>query len=362
MGGIARLDDRYLPVRPQKHALVLRVGRFVLAPALERQDGCARAGHDAAQQHQRAPPAHPAPMLLQRLTAAHDLGAEAVDSLEERTVDRREGIGRVLWLTGREDIGVVPLVAEVGPSALDEVTRQSRSLLLGETVDFPGTEALIEQPQELAERGPDPAVRRGGEQNEVPLCVACQLADELIAQMALPPAAGGHAVGLVDDDQIGPVDEELVAIPLELDPVDAEHLDGEVLVHAPAGWRLALERAQRLGTDDDGVEAELLAQLPLPLVAEVGRAEDGQATDLPALPEFAGDEPSFDRLAHPDVVGDEQPHRVEPESHQERHELVGARADGDPAETAERGSSLAEEQASRLPEEAHAARRADLVG
>jgi hypothetical protein len=99
----------------------------------------------------------------------------------------------------------------------------------------------------------------------------------------------------------------------------------------------------------------------LPLVTEVGRAQHGQPADLAALPELAGDEPGLDGLADPDVVGDEQPHRIEPEGHQERDELVGARADGDSAEAAERGSSLAEEQASSLPEEAHAARRAYLI-
>ena len=77
-------------------------------------------------------------------------------------------------------------------------------------------------------------------------------------------------------------------------------------------------------------------QLADPLVDQVRRAEHGEAVDLAAVEQLAGDERGLDGLADADVVGDEQAHRVQLERHQQRHELVGARLDGDLAEAAER--------------------------
>ena len=61
----------------------------------------------------------------------------------------------------------------------------------------------------------------------------------------------------------------------------------------------------------------------------MGRTEDDGAIDVAAVEQFAGDEQGLDRLPHPDVVRDEQAHRVELERHEQRHELVGTRLDRD---------------------------------
>ena len=101
-----------------------------------------------------------------------------------------------------------------------------------------------------------------------------------------------------------------------------------------------------------------VAQLALPLLGEVRRAEHGEALDLAAVEQLAGDQRGLDRLADADVVGDQQPHRVELERHQQRHELVGARLDGDPAEasgTGRRDERKPEPQ--RVAQQARAARR-----
>ena len=91
-----------------------------------------------------------------------------------------------------------------------------------------------------------------------------------------------------------------------------------------------------------GVDVELVAHLGLPLLGEVRRAEDGEPLDLAPVEQLAGDEQRLDRLADADVVGDQQPDRVQLQRHQQRHELVRARLDGDAAEGAERPGARAE--------------------
>ncbi len=122
-------------------------------------------------------------------------------------------------------------------------------------------------------------------------------------------------------------------------------------VDAVVAGLLALELADGAGADDDGVQVELLGQLFLPLLAEVGRAEDAEALDLPAVPELPGDQEGFDGLADAHVVGDEEADGVEPQGHQEGDELVDAGTDGDAAEGAEGGGSFAQGEARGLPEE-----------
>jgi hypothetical protein len=63
------------------------------------------------------------------------------------------------------------------------------------------------------------------------------------------------------------------------------------------------------------------------------------------------DERGLDGLADTDVVGDEQAHRIELERHEQRHELVGARLDGDLAEAAERAGAAPQRQQQRVAQE-----------
>ena len=80
----------------------------------------------------------------------------------------------------------------------------------------------------------------------------------------------------------------------------------------------------------------------LPLLAEMRRADDREALDLATIEQLAGDQPGLDGLADADVVGDQEPHRLLAERHQERHQLVGARLDAEIAEGAERPGAGAE--------------------
>ena len=100
-----------------------------------------------------------------------------------------------------------------------------------------------------------------------------------------------------------------------------------------------------------GVEVEARFELGDPLVDQVRRAQHGEALDLAAVEQLARDERRLDRLADADVVGDQQPHRIELQRHQQRHELVGARLDGDLPEAAERAGAAAQRQQQRVAQE-----------
>ena len=96
---------------------------------------------------------------------------------------------------------------------------------------------------------------------------------------------------------------------------------------------------------------EALLQFALPLLAQVRRAEHGQALDLATVEQLAGDQRAFDGLADTDVVGDQQAHGVLLQRHQQRHELVGARLDGDVAEAAERAGTGAQLELQRIEQQ-----------
>lgn len=189
------------------------------------------------------------------------------------------------------------------------------------------------------------------------------VADELVALVLALVAVGGDggAVGFVDDDEVRAVQQELLPVPVALEEIDAGDLDGIVLVDAVVAGPLALELVDGARADDDGVQVEFFAELLLPLLAEVGRAEDAEALDFSAVPELPGDEEGFDGLADADVVCDEEADGVEAQGHEKRDELVDARADGDAAEGAERGGSFAQGEARGLPEKVGAGGVGEVV-
>jgi hypothetical protein len=77
--------------------------------------------------------------------------------------------------------------------------------------------------------------------------------------------------------------------------------------------------------------ANFSAQLPLPLVAEVGGRKHRQTLSNAAIQKLAGDHRRLDRLPDADIVGDQQAHRLEPQRHDQRYELIGSRHDRDTA-------------------------------
>ena len=110
----------------------------------------------------------------------------------------------------------------------------------------------------------------------------------------------------------------------------------------------ALQASRAPGGDGRGTDMEAYLQLGDPLVHEVRRTEDDGAVDVAAVEKLASDEQSLDRLADPDVVRDEQAHRIELECHQQRHELVGARLNRDLSEAPKRSGTPSQRQQQRV--------------
>jgi hypothetical protein len=315
-------------------------------------DSRRRAGHDTAEQRERGPVADALLALAQRLASAHQLGAELVGFLEEAAV----GVRQAVMLVGRDTLGETmfgfPVFFDVFARALDEVARQLDPLRFGEGGYFVTGELGPEQREQGAEGFGNAAVRGGCEKNQVARGRGREVLQEVVSLLLIGVGAGGRrrTMRLVHDDEVRAVVEEVVAFAVALDEVNADNLDGVVAKDtARASGDAAFKLADRAGADDDGVQAEFLAQLLLPLFAKVGRAENAERLDLPAIEHFTGDEQSFDGFADADIVGDEHPNGIQAQGHEQRHELVRARADGHAAEGAERRGAFTEGEAGRLP-------------
>jgi hypothetical protein len=178
-----------------------------------------------------------------------------------------------------------------------------------------------------------------------------------VALVLVAGAAGGgrRAVRLVHDDKVGAMLDEIVALPVALHKINADDLDRIVAEDAARTGRDApFKLADCAGTDDDGVEVEFLAEFLLPLLAQIGRAENAEVFEFTTIQQLADDEQSLDGFADANVIGDEHPNRVEPQGHEQRDKLVGARADGHAAQRTERRRAFAQREPCRLPEQVRA--------
>ena len=145
--------------------------------------------------------------------------------------------------------------------------------------------------------------------------------------------------------------EEILTVRVALDVVERDDREIED-VEDRAIAADPVEPAGGAGEDELGVDVELVLELSLPLLGQVGRAEDREATDLATIEQFPGDQQGLDCLADADVVGDKQPDRVQLQGHQERHELIGPGLDGDLAEGPERAGTRSEAKPDRVAEQA----------
>src|SRR5208282_4006519 len=108
-------------------------------------------------------------------------------------------------------------------------------------------------------------------------------------------------VRLVDDHELGAIEQEEMAVAVALDEIDARYLNGIVPVNALRARLSPVQLADGAGADDNRVEVGLFRQFLLPLVAKIGRAKNAEAPDLAAVEHFAGDQEGLDGLADPDV-------------------------------------------------------------
>ena len=106
---------------------------------------------------------------------------------------------------------------------------------------------------------------------------------------------------------------------------------------------------------------KLVRQLRLPLLGQVGWAEDGHPPNLAAVQEFSRDEACLDRLADANVVGDQEADGVELQGHEQGDELVGPGLDADLGERPERSGTGAEPEPHRISKQAATVEVAELL-
>jgi hypothetical protein len=63
----------------------------------------------------------------------------------------------------------------------------------------------------------------------------------------------------------------------------------------------------------------------------MGRAEHGETVDFATIEKLSRNQQGLDSLPDADIVSNQKPHRVESKRHEQRHQLIGARLDGNPA-------------------------------
>ena len=126
--------------------------------------------------------------------------------------------------------------------------------------------------------------------------------------------------------------EKSVALRFRLHEIDAGDEIRIMLVNRYVGpGQVPLQPPDLRRLDEHRLDREFFAQLSLPLVAEMGRAEDAKAPGETAIEQLARDHRRLDRLADADIVGDQEAHRRLPQCHDKRHELIGPGTDGQTA-------------------------------
>jgi len=333
-------------------SLVVGQGLHLLERAgeagVERPLGGRRRGTDATQQGQRGVPDHVPAGAVAALGALGELHAIVLHGVEKLA----PFAGQAVRHFGREPAGkdacILPLL-DVLAAALDEVLGEllaesaARGLVgLGEL-----GEVLAQEREEIVESAVVAGVRSRRKQDQVALGIIGQLPEKLEAQLPRL-AAGGTAVRLVDDDALRGDREEMGAVAVALDVVETDHNDGVVLEKRDARRQLALQAGDAGGGERDRLEMEMPVELGLPLLDQMRRTEHGEAGDLAAIMQLAHDQARFDRLADADVVGNQQANRRLAERHQQRHELIRPRLDGDVGERAERTGTGAKLELQRI--------------
>ncbi len=117
---------------------------------------------------------------------------------------------------------------------------------------------------------------RGREQYEVSSWGGREVFEEGVALLLIRvcPGGGSSAVRLVHDDKTRAVLEEVIALPVAFHKINADNLDRVMAVNAAAAMRYSpFKLVHRAGADYRRIEAELLTEFFLPLLAQVRRAD-----------------------------------------------------------------------------------------
>ena len=203
-------------------------------------------------------------------------------------------------------------------------------------------------------------VRGCREQDEVLFRLRREATQEVVALLLARRRTGrtSTGVGFIDNHQLGSLLDEQIAATIRLHIINTNNLVGVVVVDTRIALDLAVEARLRTRANDHRLDIELLADLALPLVAEVWQADHGKASDPAALQEFAHQQERLDRLTDTNIISDEEAHDLLAQRHDQRHQLVRARAEGEPGQRTEGPGAIAEGEAGGLEKEL---RRRDIT-
>jgi hypothetical protein len=193
-------------------------------------------------------------------------------------------------------------------------------------------------------------MRRRGQHQEVPVRALGELAQQLEAPVPRP-SAGDGSMRLVDHHHLGAGAQEIVEPAIALDEVEADDGEGIGVEDAHGVRQVALKPRRARCRDGRPSQGKLGLQLGTPLIDQVRRAEDREALDLAAVEELTQDQAGLDRLADPDVIGDQQSRGFLAERHHQRGELVGARLEVDPAGASERAGAAPQRKPEGIAQE-----------
>ena len=258
-----------------------------------------------------------------------------------------------------------PFGADVLPAALHEMGAQF--LAQGIAAGPVGHRAQlgkfrIQQPQQVVEPFAVAAVGGGGEQHHVAIRPRRQAAQQLIALVPSSPLAGGAGVGLIHDHEVAAAADEAVAVVVALDRVEAHHRERVGLEQRVAHWQVFAQAPHRARPHHLGRQVKLLGHVAAPLLTQVGRADHRDRADLTAIEQLAGDQQGFHRFAQTHLIGDQQPRHLLLECHQQRHQLVGARLQGQVSQAAERSCPGAQLQQQGIAHQQRRTLRTALAG
>ena len=153
---------------------------------------------------------------------------------------------------------------------------------------------------------------------------------------------------LVDDDERGTCLSEALPSLVRLDVVQADDGAGIGVEEGLRRWKTAFKARRRGGGDGNRVEVEPGTQFHRPLVHEVRRTKHGEPVNLATVVQLTHDQACLDRLAHANIVSDQQAGDRQAQRHEDRNQLIGARLDRDARRRTERSRSPAQRKAQRI--------------
>ena len=207
-----------------------------------------------------------------------------------------------------------------------------------------------------------PTVGGGGEQHHMAIGPCRQPPQQLIALVPAPPLAGGAGVGLIHDHKVAAAADEAIAVVVTLDVIKAHHRERVGLKQRVAHRQVLAQPPHGSGPHHFSVQLELLGHVAAPLLTQVRRADHSDRADLTAVEQLAGDQQRLHRLAEAHLIGDQQPRDALLERHQQRHQLVSARFQGQVAEAAEWPGTGAELEQQGIAHQQGRALRTALAG